>query len=144
MSGREVQELFLTRVLALQILIVGHVMLEYGVAGGILRRARCGIDSHLAVKHAEVLSPATGRLILGGTVRLPIAHDLRGDTTLQRQTAASYYFLFIFLFTCLGISVLFTSSWAGSKRNGAHRCGGKANGEHRPVGDVLFRARVSR
>ena len=31
---------------------------------------------------------------MGGKVRLPIAHDLRGDTTLQRQAVASYNFLF--------------------------------------------------
>ena len=31
---------------------------------------------------------------MGGKVRLPIAHDLRGDTTLQRQAVASYDFLF--------------------------------------------------
>ena len=31
---------------------------------------------------------------MGGKVRLPIAHDLRCDTTLQRQAVASYDFLF--------------------------------------------------
>ena len=71
-SGRELQELFLARVLAVQILIVWHVMLEYGVSGGILRHTRGGLDSHLTVKHAEVLAPAAGRLTLGSKVRLPI------------------------------------------------------------------------
>ena len=31
---------------------------------------------------------------MGDKVRLPIAHDLRCDTTLQRQAVASYDFLF--------------------------------------------------
>ena len=31
---------------------------------------------------------------MGGKVRLPIAHDLRCDATLQRQAVASYDFLF--------------------------------------------------
>ena len=31
---------------------------------------------------------------MGGKVRLPIAHDLRCDATLQRQAVASYNFLF--------------------------------------------------
>ena len=31
---------------------------------------------------------------MGGNVRLPIAHDLRCDATLQRQAVASYNFLF--------------------------------------------------
>ena len=31
---------------------------------------------------------------MGSKVRLPIAHDLRCDTTLQRQAVASYDFLF--------------------------------------------------
>ena len=31
---------------------------------------------------------------MGGKVRLPVAHDLRCDATLQRQAVASYNFLF--------------------------------------------------
>ena len=31
---------------------------------------------------------------MGGKVRLPVAHDLRCDATLQRQAVASYDFLF--------------------------------------------------
>ena len=84
----------LPRLLAIHVLIVWHVMLKNGVSGSILRHARCGIDSHLSVKHAEVLAPAAGRLILGGKVRLPIAHDLGSDTTLQGQAAAGSDFLF--------------------------------------------------
>ena len=44
------------------------------------------------MKHAEILTPAAGRLSF--KVRLPIAHDLRSDTTLQRQAAAGSDFLF--------------------------------------------------
>ena len=94
MIGRTVRKLFLPRLLAIHVLIVWHVMLENGVSGGILQHAQGGIDSHLAVKHDEVLAPGAGRLSLGGKVRLPIAHDLHGDTTLQRQAVASYNFLF--------------------------------------------------
>ena len=93
-SGRAVRKLFLPRLLAVHVLIVWHVMLKNGVSGCILRHARCGIDGHLAVQHAEVLAPDAGRLSLSGKVRLPIAHDLRCDTTLQRQAVASYDFLF--------------------------------------------------
>ena len=57
MSGRAVRKLLLPRLLAIHVLIVWHVMLENGVSGGIFRHARGGIDSHLAVKHAEVLAP---------------------------------------------------------------------------------------
>ena len=44
MSGRAVRELFLTRVLAVRILIVWHVMLEDGMTGSVLLHPRCGID----------------------------------------------------------------------------------------------------
>ena len=44
------------------------------------------------MKHPEVLTPAAGRLSF--EVRLPIAHDLRSDTTLQRQAATGSDFLF--------------------------------------------------
>ena len=44
------------------------------------------------MKHAEVLAPAAERLSF--KVRLPIAHDLCSDTTLQRQAAAGSDFLF--------------------------------------------------
>ena len=94
MSGRAVRKLFLPRLLAIHVLIIGHVILKNGVAGSILRRAGCGIDSHLAVKHAEVLAPGAGWLSLGDKVRLPIAHDLRCDPALRRQAVASDDFLF--------------------------------------------------
>ena len=44
------------------------------------------------MKHAEVLTPAAGRLSF--KVRLPIAHDLGSDTTLQWQAATGSDFLF--------------------------------------------------
>ena len=44
------------------------------------------------MKHPEVLTPAAGRLSF--EVRLPIAHDLRSDTTLQRQAETGSDFLF--------------------------------------------------
>jgi len=89
-----VLERVLARLLAVRLLVVGHVVLQDGVAGLALRHARDGVDGHLAVKHAQVLAPGAGRLLLGGEVRLPVAHDSCGDTALQRRRATSYYFLF--------------------------------------------------
>jgi hypothetical protein len=62
------------------------------VTGSVHLHPRCGTDRHLAMKHAEVLTPAAGRLSF--KVRLPIAHDLGSDTTLQGQAAAGSDFLF--------------------------------------------------
>ena len=89
--GWAVRKLFLR---AIQVLTVGHVMLEYGVARGTLRHARCGIDCHLAVKHTEVLAPEAGRLSVDREVRLPASHDLRGDAAMPRQAATGQHFLF--------------------------------------------------
>ena len=64
-------------------------MLEDGVARLAVVCARGGDASVRAVEHAQVLAPCAGRLGFSCGVRAPVAHDLPGDATLQRQDAAS-------------------------------------------------------
>jgi hypothetical protein len=44
----------MARLLAVWLLVVGHVVLQDRVGGLALRHARDGVDGHLAVKHAHL------------------------------------------------------------------------------------------
>ena len=74
---------------AVGVLLVRHVVLQDGVARLAVVCARGGDASVRAVEHAQVLAPCAGRLGFSCGMRAPVAHDLPGDATLQRQDAAS-------------------------------------------------------
>jgi len=73
---------------------IGHATALAVARGAVRSTSRPGGRglAHLVVKHPEVLTPAAGRLSF--EVRLPIAHDPRSDTKLQRQAETGSNFLF--------------------------------------------------